>query len=191
MRERLAEMLRSLAGLALICAGTGSAGDVNARRRLISQQVADQQGFIGSLKFEPGTVNSADVERLTGDAQSVFLVLLAIARDESGLAALPGDVREATVRLGTDVATALAAMSERVKGREGTAPIDVNGAMGDVERSISAHGELDEGWQPRLALYRELVVAVKRLAQSEPTQSAGLSNTPSSVRVRPCSSGRG
>lgn len=79
------------------------------------------------------------------------------------------------MRLGTDVATSLAAMGERVQGREGTAAIDVDEAMGAVERSISAHGELGrdagEPWRGRLALYRELVTAVKRLARGELTNA--------------------
>ena len=60
-------------------------GDVDARRQLISQQVADVQGFIESSKFEPGTdgADAETVERLTADAQTVFLVLVGIARGAS------------------------------------------------------------------------------------------------------------
>jgi hypothetical protein len=174
MRGRLAELLRSLAGLAR-AAVTGTAGDVDARRRLISQQVADVQGFIESSKFEPGAGSPADIERLTGNAQSVFLVLLAIARDESGRAALPGAVRDAMTRLGTDVATALAAVAKGVQGPEVAAPTDVDEAMGAVERSVSAHvevsGDAAEAWRGRLTLYRELVAAVKRLASGELTDA--------------------
>ncbi len=170
MRERLADLLRSLAGLAR-AAVTGTAGDVDARRRFISQQVADVQGFIESSKFEPGAGSPADIERLTGDAQSAFLVLLAIARDAGWRGALPGAVREPMTRLGTEVATALAAMADRVQGREAVAPIHVDGALGALERSVSAHGEVgddaDEAWQGRLALYRELVAAVNRLTTGE------------------------
>ena len=83
-RDRLADVLRSLAGLALACAGAGRSpsSDLDARRRLISQQVADVQGFIESSKFEPGAAGAVATQRLTGDAQTVFLLLLAIARDE-------------------------------------------------------------------------------------------------------------
>ncbi len=111
--------------------------------------------------IEPGAGSPADIERLIGDAQSVFLVLLAIARDVGWRGALPGAVREAMTRLGTDVATALAAMADRVQGREAAPPIDVDEALGALERSVSAHGELgddsEEAWRARLALYRELV----------------------------------
>ncbi len=190
MRGRLADVLRSLADLAR-AAATGTAGDVDARRRLISQQVADVQGFIESSKFEPGAGSPADIERLTGDAQSLFLVLLAIARDESGRAALPDDFREATMRLGTEVATGLAAMADRVQGREAAPPIDVDDAMRAVERSISAHGEMgrdaDEAWRARLALYQELVTAVKRLASSELTYEHGFASP--ILALRPSANG--
>jgi len=196
MRERLGEMLRALAELARVCGGRGTIreGAVDAQRRLISQQVADVQGFIESTKFEiaPG---SSDIARLTGDAQSVFLVLLAIARDDSGRAALPAHVREATERLGTNVASCLAAAADHLQGKGGAPPIEVDEALGAVERSIAAQVQLNAGsaelWRGRLALYRELAAAVKRLAQAEPRQTAGLTSTPSSVRVRPCPSGRG
>lgn len=54
MRERLADVLRSLGELALVCAGKGVSGgrDVEELRRLISQQTVDLQSFIESSKFE-------------------------------------------------------------------------------------------------------------------------------------------
>ena len=81
MHARLADVLRSLAELARV-ASTPTA-DVDARRQLIAQQVADVQGFIESSKFEAGggAEDAQEVERLTADAQAVFVVLLAIARD--------------------------------------------------------------------------------------------------------------
>jgi len=194
MRERLGDMLRALAELARVRGGgvTIREGAVDAQRRLISQQVADMQGFIESTKFEIAA-GSSDVARLTGDAQSVFLVLLAIARDERGRAALPAHVREATERLGTDVASCLAAAADHLQGKGGPPPIDPAEALGTVERSIAAQAQFDAGsaeaWRGRLALYRELVAAVKRLAQTESRQTAGLTNTPGSVRVGRCSSG--
>jgi hypothetical protein len=172
MRGHLSEVLRSLAGLALLCTGTGYAGlgDVDERRRLISQQVADMQGLIEASKFESGAAGSGEIERLTGDAQSLFLVLLAIARDESGRAALPDAVRERTRQLETDIAAALAAVAERVQNRQAAPPIDVDEAMGEVERAVSAHVEQGritrEACRGMLALYRELVGAVKRLSLS-------------------------
>jgi len=183
MRGRLADVLRSLAGLALVCLETGAVGpaDIDERRRLISQQVADVQGFIESSKYEPGGAGTGEIERVTGDAQSVFLVLLAIARDESGRAALPDAVREAMRQLDTNVATVLTAVAERVQNRQAAPPIDVDEAMGVVESVVSSHAEqgrvADEACRERLALYRELVAAVKRLAQGGLSSPLGFTAT--------------
>jgi len=167
MRERLADVLRSLAGLALVCSGGEGAGDVDARRRLISQQVADVQGFSESSKFEPGAVSPGEIERLTGDAQSVFLVLLALARDERGRAAFPDAVREATMQVDTNTLAVLTAVAELVQSGAAAPPLDLGEALGKIERSVTAHDELgtdaNEACQGRIALYRELVAAVKRL----------------------------
>lgn len=164
MRERLADVLRSLAELARACAGPGGlrSGDVDARRRLISQQVADVQGFIESSKFEPDAAGAVAIQQLTGDAQTVFLVLLAIARHED---ALPQTAREATLQLPMNAATALEALAEHLL-RGGEVPaIDLDSALAAVEREITAHGPLeDEACRGRLVLYRELVVAINRLA---------------------------
>lgn len=84
MHARLADVLRSLAVLAR---GAPRPGDndagLAAQRSLITQQVADVQGFIESSKFEPaaGAVDAEVVQRLIANAQTVFLVLLAIAHD--------------------------------------------------------------------------------------------------------------
>jgi multidrug resistance protein MdtO len=167
MRERLADVLRSLAALALDCAKPGAlrSSAVDARRRLISQQVADVQGLIESSKFEPDAGNTRAIQRLTGDAQSAFLILLAIARHEG---ALPQTVREATLRLPMEAAAALEALAERLQ-RDGEMPaIDLDDTLAAVERDIDAHGPVeDEAWGGRHLLYRELVVAVNRLTPGD------------------------
>jgi multidrug resistance protein MdtO len=169
-RDRLADVLRSLAGLAIACAGPGGlgAGDLDARRRLISQQVADVQGFIESSKFESGATTVEVIQQLTGDAQVVFLLLLAIARDEGELSEA---ARGPALRLMADVAAALEAVAARLR-RGGEIPaIDLDAAFSAVEGAITAHGPLDGGQDEasrgRLALYRELVLAVNRLTPDE------------------------
>ncbi len=173
MRERLTDMLRSLAELARLGAGPRGPreADVDALRRLISQQVADLQGFIESSKFEPAAANVQGVERLTAAAQQVFLVLLAIARHEGEVPAPPSVVREATIRLETDVAVALEALAEMVR-RTGAGPaIDVDDAMAAVEHALSTYvvvdNDEDNVARGRLALRRELVAAVRRLAPDD------------------------
>jgi multidrug resistance protein MdtO len=84
MHARLADLLRSLAAFARVASRPRRDGvSVDARRQLIAQQVADVQGFIESSKFEPGAAagDAEAVQRLTADAQTVFLLLLAIARE--------------------------------------------------------------------------------------------------------------
>src|SRR5207245_8817271 len=91
-------------------------GALDARRRLISQQVTDVQGFSESSKFEPGAgaADAQAVERLTADAQAVFLVLLAIARDAASAAGRPAAVRAVTARVDQDVAVILEALADRI-----------------------------------------------------------------------------
>jgi multidrug resistance protein MdtO len=171
MRERLADVLRSLAGLALACAKPGGlrSSEVDARRRLISQQVADVQGFIESSKFESDAGGAMAIQRLIGDAQSVFLVLLAIARHEG---ALPQTAHEATLRLPMDAGAALEALAEHLRRGSEIPPIDFDGTLAAVERDFTTHGFLaDEAYRGRLGLYRELVVAVNRLARGDLTTS--------------------
>jgi multidrug resistance protein MdtO len=169
MRERLVDVFHSLAALALACAGTGRAAmtDLDEQRRLISQEVEDVQGFIECCKFEPGDRSCGEIDRLICYAQSIFLVLLAIARNRDELSGFPGVIREAMVQFDTDVAAALTAAAEQIQGRTPSL-IDVDKAMAGVERSISAHVKpgsgADEACRGILSLYRELASAVRRLA---------------------------
>jgi len=170
MRDRLADVLRSLAGLALACAGPGGlrAGDLDARRRLISQQVADVQGFIESSKFEAGATTVEVIQQLTGDAQMVFLLLLAIARDEGELSEA---ARGPALRLMADVAAVLEAGALRLRPGGEIPAFHLDAAFSAVERATTADrpldGNEDEASRGRLGLYRELVVAVNRLAPDE------------------------
>jgi hypothetical protein len=142
---------------------------VDAQRRLISQQVADVQGFIESSKFEPDAAGAMAIQRLIGDAQTVFLILLAIARHEG---ALPQSAREATLRLPMDAGATLEALAEHLRRGSEIPPIDFDGTLAAVERDFTTHGFLaDEAYRGRLGLYRELVVAVNRLARGDLTTS--------------------
>src|SRR5678815_2812095 len=89
MHARLADVLRSLASFARLASRPPD--DLDARRQLIAQQVTDVQGFIESSKFEPrtGAADAESVQRLIADAQTVFLLLLAIARDAAAVARRP------------------------------------------------------------------------------------------------------
>jgi multidrug resistance protein MdtO len=168
MHARLADLLRSLAAFARVA--SRSPGDVDARRHLISQQVTDVQGFIESSKFEAGAgaADAEAVERLVADAQSVFLVLLAIARHAAAVAEPPDAMRAAMSRVDGDVATILDALADDVHDGEATRAIDFDGSLAALERSIAAHTDVTrQGSRYGAAmLYRELGVAVNRVVSA-------------------------
>jgi multidrug resistance protein MdtO len=170
MHSRLADVFRSLAAFARVASRPlDDEGDVDARRQLISQQVTDVQGFIESSKFEPGAgaADTQEVQRLTADAQAVFLVLLAIARDALA-ARRPDAVDAAAIRVDQEVAVVLEALADRVEQGGVAAASEVSGLLDAFVRSI---GELTAAGERvtcagALGLYRDLAVAVNRLAAS-------------------------
>ena len=170
MHARLADVFRSLAAFARALSQPPS--NVDARRRLISQQVTDVQGFIESSKYESGTGagDAQTVERRTADAQTVFLVLLAIAREATAAARPPEALHTATIRVDDDVAAILDGVAARVRN-DGAAPmIDVDRALAALERSLAAQANASgDGatYAGALSLYRELAVAVTRVASDD------------------------
>src|SRR3989442_1788627 len=173
MHARLAGVFRSLTAFARVASRLrDDGGGVDAQRHLISQQVTDVQGFIESSKFEPGAGadDAQAVERLTADAQTIFLVLLAIARDAESAVLPPDAVQAATIRVDEDVAALLAGLADRVRQGGAGAAIDVDGSLAAFERSIAAHADAvgeDATYTGALALYRELAAAVNRVASSD------------------------
>jgi multidrug resistance protein MdtO len=168
MRERMGDVLKSLAGLALLSMRrqTVDATDVEERRRLISQQMEDLQGFIESSKFEPGADSPEATQRLLSGAQTLFLVLLAIARHRLTVPDRP--VLKETLRLGEGIAAVIERVADKIRGRELPAPLEIDEHMAAVEAAISARAAQDaraeEKYRTELSIYRELVAAVKRLA---------------------------
>jgi len=165
LRARLAEVMHLLADLAR--AGTSSetpavsAANVDAWRRRISQKVADVQGLIESSKFELGTFKLSEIQKFTGEAQIIFILLLSLARQRNDIP-VPNAVRAAAVELDNAMATALLALETYVAG--GAKPVipNLEGMMDAFERSVT-----DPRLTERLALYRALVAAITRLS-SEP-----------------------
>jgi multidrug resistance protein MdtO len=176
MRERLADVLRSLGELARARAGKRPAGGRNAEdlRRLISQQATDLQNFIESSKFEIGA-DVERVERVTADAQSAFVVSLAIARHQKERTELPECIQESLVRLDTEMAIALTALADVEQGKDAAIPIGIDDTISTLENFASGHmdpgKDADEASLESLALYRELAAAVSRLLQSASTKT--------------------
>ena len=176
MHARLADVLRSLARLARVASRPRTdESDVHARRDLISQQVTDVQGFIESSKFEPGAagVDAQAVQRLTADAQAVFIVLLAITRAAESAPMRPDAVRAATIHVEESAATILEGLADRVQPGGATQPIDRDGSLAVFERSIAAHADAigqETVHAGTLSLYSDLAVAVNRLVSGGTSQ---------------------
>ena len=145
---------------------------MDAWRRRISQKVEDVQGLIESSKFELGAFKLSEIQKLTGDAQIIFILLLSLARQTHDVTH-PNVIRAAEVELDNAMATALLALEAHVA--TGSQPVLPNlEAMTDAfERSVASctnmPGQTAAGlhFTDRLALYRALVAAIERLS-SEP-----------------------
>jgi multidrug resistance protein MdtO len=169
MHARLADVLRSLAAFARVAYRPPA--DVDARRQLIAQQVADVQGFVESSKFEAGAdgADAQAIERLTANTQTVFVVLLAIARAAASAARPPDAVPAATIRVADDVATILEALADGLRERGVARAIDVTGSLAALERSMAAQADAtrdDARDTAAIALYRELGVAMNEVVSA-------------------------
>lgn len=175
MHARLADVFRSLAALARVVSRPPA--DVDARRQLIGQQVADVQGFIESSKFEPGTDgrDAQAVERLTADAQTVFVVLLAIAH-EAAAAGTSDAVGAATSHVEENVATILEGVADHVRSDAEVPPIDLDRSLADLDRSLAAQADASATYAGSLALYRQLGAAVNRVASGDRRTLVALSS---------------
>ncbi|MGO9374482.1 MAG: hypothetical protein ACLQBD_20620 [Syntrophobacteraceae bacterium] len=138
-------------------------------RRLISQKVEDIQGLIESSKFELGAFNLSEIQKLTGEAQIIFILLLTLARQRRDVTA-PNEVRAAAVELDEAMAAALLALSTRIASDSQPAGPSLEDMMDSLERHVAVctnePGEATAS--PQLAecsaLYRSLVAAIKRLS---------------------------
>jgi multidrug resistance protein MdtO len=171
LRARLAEMLRLLAELART--GTGSAtqsvthATVDTWRRRISQKVEDVQGLIESSKFEVGDFNPRAIQKLIGDVQIIFILLLSLARQRPDPSRLPEAAQAAMVDLDNAVAAALETLATYVAVGSEPAVTALEDTLNACARSLASMDVLTERAAPlvgRLALYRALVVAIKRLS---------------------------
>jgi predicted transcriptional regulator len=97
------------------------------------------------------------------------VILLAIARHPVTLTGSQDTVRAATIRVDDDVALVLEALAERVGQGAGAAASAIGSSLASFERSMAALVAAAGAHVTRtgvLELYRELAVAVDRLAAS-------------------------
>jgi uncharacterized membrane protein YccC len=171
-RQRFGDALRSLAALARLGArdrpAAGADRELGDRRRRIVQDLAETQRLIEESKFELGASEVALLQRSVGDAQVIFLVLLALAYQlrapGAPLVGLPAAARE--------LQEMVAAHLERVahSGRDDRIPEDLDAALAAVEAGriaamggMSPAGEEGIAVEQRLRLYRTLVQLVSQL----------------------------
>jgi multidrug resistance protein MdtO len=173
LRARQAELLRLLADLARAGTVPGTpavtAADVDGWRRRISQKVEDVQGLTESSKFEGGALDLDAFQRRTGDAQIVFILLLALARDRHS-PGLPRAMQARALEVDTAIAMTLQALSAHAAGGFEPAASDLEGRLAALERATAddtddaAGGTITTSTAGPLTLYRSLVDAVKRLS---------------------------
>jgi multidrug resistance protein MdtO len=173
LRTRLAEALRLLADLAR--SRTNPQGSVETLamvdpwRRRISQKMEEVQMLIESSKFERDAMDLDALQRRTGDAQVVFVLLLALSRHEPA-PGLPTTVQTTAFELDIAITTALEALATRAVSDAPAAVPELEGALDALERA--AHSSLDAPGKVAttpplagtLALYRSLVASVTRLS---------------------------
>jgi len=171
LRARLVEIMHLLAELARAEASSATpavtGNEVDSWRRRISQKVEDVQGLIESSKFESGDFKLSEIQKLTGDAQIIFILLLSLARQRRDVTH-PNVVQAAAVELDKAMATALEALATRAAGGTEPAVPELEDTLNAFERSMTATDALDKEaaahFGGRLALYRTLVAAIKRLS---------------------------
>ena len=176
LRRTLAELLRLLAELARTGSSTSTptvTGDeVDAWRRRISQKVENIQELIESSKFELRSLKISEIQKLTGEAQIIFILLLSLARQRQEVTDTSA-VRAAAAGLDDAMAMALMALSRSVASDSPPTVPHLEGMLRTFEQAVTAAppapGEtaIPPHLTDRLALYGALVAAIKRLA-SEP-----------------------
>ena len=141
--------------------------DVDSWRRRISLKVEDVQGLIESSKFESGDLELDEIQKRTGDAQIVFVLLLSLARQSRDIAQ-SNVVRTAEVALDSVIATALEALALRAAGGSEAPVPALEDTLNAFERTLAGTDALDKEasahFAERLALYHALVAAINRLS---------------------------
>jgi hypothetical protein len=127
------------------------------------------QMLIESSKFERDAMDLDALQRRTGDAQVVFVLLLALSRHEPARG-LPTTVQTTAFELDIAITTALEALATRAVSDAPAAVPELEGALDALERavhsSLNAPGKVatTPPLAGTLALYRSLVASVTRLS---------------------------
>ena len=136
------------------------------------QQSLEEAGFEPSVPGERDWDTRAALQRVTIDAQAVFLDQLAVARHRPDFApdALPPPVRAGVRRLNTAVAARLDAVADRIEGKTETPLPDLQDPLADLAGIVESFlgqattTDVEAQARGRLSLYRVLVPRIEALS---------------------------
>ena len=141
LRLRVAELLHLLAELAHTGVNretqTASSKDAGGWRQRVSLKVQEIQRLIESSKFEPGAARLSEIEKHSGDAQMIFILLLALARQRHDPTE-PEGVRAATIDSDDAATTALLALEAQISTGSQPALPHLEGMVDALERSTAS-----------------------------------------------------
>jgi multidrug resistance protein MdtO len=149
------------------------------------QQSLEEAGFEPTVPGEGELDTGAALQRVTIDAQAVFLNQLAIARHrpDIALALLPPALRSGIRRLNTAVAARLDALADRIEGKADTSFPNLEAPLADlagVVESLLGHmptADVAAEARARLALYRVLVPRIEALSAASSAERLHVGRT--------------
>ena len=180
LRRNLAAALRTTARLATVESEetddpAAMARTTTALRAQSNRNFSAVQQSLAEAGFEPGEgerATRAALQRVTSDAQAVFLNQLAVARHRPDFApdVLPTPVRAGVRRLNIAVAARLDAVADRIEGKAETPLPDMQAPLADLAGIVdsllghAATADVEAQARGRLALYRILVPRIEALS---------------------------
>ena len=155
LHANVAELMHLLAELARTEASSEveafASKDATSWRRQISIKVEEIQRLIESSKFESSTFKVSEIQKHIGDAQIVFTLLIALARQRLDVTK-PDVVRMAASKVDNAIATALLALETYVTSGSRPALPNLEGEVDMFERSDAGTDALHTtAADPRLA----------------------------------------
>jgi multidrug resistance protein MdtO len=172
-RQRLADVLRSLAGLASLGArertGVWMDRELDGMRRGIAQGLAEAQHLLEESKFELRAGEVEAFQRSIGDTHTIYLVLLSLAYQRRASGTLLADLPAAVANLDDAVARNLESLADMIQAGGEHPTVDLAAALAAAEgalASLSQRAPDDEvavAVRRRLELYRTLVRLVAHL----------------------------
>jgi multidrug resistance protein MdtO len=171
--QRLADALRSLAGLARLGPrdrpGAGRDRELDDMRRRIAHDLGETQRLLEESKFEVQAGELEVFRRKLADAQLIFLTLLSLAYQRRVLREPRAGLPAAARQLEDDVARSLDGLAESAVGGPPRPAPDVDAALAAAEDALAVAShqprpdEAAADVERRVQLYRMLVRLVSQI----------------------------